>query len=139
MPRLSKIGVEPEIERQADIEHLAHLNYLRFVAMQCRCKRRARLFEACATLHVTRNKSRDAFAEALMRCLGEALGRAPELRSPGTFEQTFDEQWLLQLVLCCAAGDQCSVGFLMRSRVPAQNQRLLKYLVTQFVNLSEFS
>lgn len=108
---------------------LAFLNHLRFVAMECRSKARTNLFEACALLHATRTASRDAHAEALMRCLGEALGRPARLHTPGTSETTFDERWLIQLETACRHNDRDSFRFLVGSRVAPQNRRLVAFLV----------
>lgn len=112
----------------------AYLNHLRFVAMSCRSKARTSLFEACALLQVNRSASLDAHAEALMRCLSEALGKAPRLLSPGTAEVSFDEQWLLQLATTSASGDDASFRFLIGSRVKAEHRRLVGYLVGQIAD-----
>ncbi|MEM9580546.1 MAG: hypothetical protein AAF891_07640 [Pseudomonadota bacterium] len=110
------------------------VNHLRFVAMDCRAKPRADLFEACALLHVSQSASRDAFAQALTRCLGEALGKPARLLAPGTDELTFDEHWLVQLGIACARDDDASLTFLLRSRVAFENRRLVGFLMG---NLSE--
>ena len=81
----------------ADPGALAFLNHLRFVAMACRVKPKTDLFEACALLTVERSASREACADALMRCLGEAFGKPARLYAPGTAELTFDENWLICL------------------------------------------
>lgn len=105
------------------------LNYLRSVAINCRAKPRADLFEACALLHVTRNASREAHAEALMRCLGEALGKRPRLHAPGTHERSFDEDWLLQLGRTLAQHDEASATFLLCARLSLPHRRLVRYLM----------
>lgn len=110
---------------------LGYLNHLRFVAMKCRVKPRTDLFHACALLHATRDASRDAYAEALMRCLAEALGQPARLLAPGTAEKTFDEHWLVQLGRACTAADEGSIRFLLTSRVAKENQRLVRFLVTR--------
>lgn len=112
-------------------EAFAFLNHLRFVAMNCRVKPRTDLFEACALLKVERSDSRDAHAEALMRCLTEAFGHPARLYAPGTQELTFDEQWLMRLGLSYAAHDRDSQSFLLGSRVSAENRRLVGFLVSR--------
>ncbi|WP_254685014.1 hypothetical protein [Tateyamaria omphalii] len=114
---------------------LGFLNHLRFVSMTCRAKRRADLFEACALLHATRSASQEAHAEALMRCLAQALGKQPRLYAPGTVEMTFDESWLLRLGQAIAVGDEGSVAFLLKSRVLPEHRRLVRFLVGR---ISEF-
>ncbi|MEO0379561.1 MAG: hypothetical protein AAF252_04780 [Pseudomonadota bacterium] len=108
-----------------------YLNTLRFVAMSCRVKPRADLFEACALLHVPRRASRDAHTDALMRCLREALGKPARLHSPGSDELTFDEKWLLQLGRATAHGDDGSTAFLLASRVSSEHRRLIGFLVAR--------
>ncbi|WP_223274949.1 hypothetical protein [Tateyamaria sp. syn59] len=107
----------------------AFLNQLRFMSMTCRSKRRTDLFEACALLHVTRSASQEAHAEALMRCLAQALDKQPRLHAPGTIEMTFDETWLLQLGQAIASADEGSVAFLLKSRVLPEHRRLIRFLV----------
>ena len=112
-------------------EAFAFLNHLRFVAMNCRVKPRTDLFEACALLKVERSDSRDAHADALMRCLKEAFGKPARLYAPGTQDLTFDEQWLMRLGLSYAANDRDSQSFLLGSRVSAENRRLVGFLVSR--------
>ena len=107
------------------------LNHLRFIAMNCRVKPHTELFEACALLHVTRNASQEAHAEALMRCLNEAIGQPARLLAPGVVEMTFDEHWLVQLGQASARQDLASLNFLIRSRVSREHQRLFTFLVSR--------
>lgn len=114
-----------DVSRQS----FAYLNYLRFVSMRCRAMPRTDLFEACALLHVSRTDTQQAYAEALMRCLHEALGKRPQLFAPGVTEVSFDERWLLQLGLASAREDDLSLRFLLTSRVAQEHRRLMSYLV----------
>ena len=109
----------------------AFLNHLRFVAMACRVKPKMDLFEACALLKVERSATRDAHAEALMRCLKEAFGKPARLYAPGTAELTFDEQWLMRFGLACNDDDEDSVRFLLCSRVAFENRRFVRYLIAR--------
>ncbi|MGR3504118.1 hypothetical protein [Pseudaestuariivita sp.] len=125
---------QPHVKRSAprlDDGARAFLNHLRFVAMQCRVRRRTDLFEACALLQVEKCASREAYAEALMRCLPEALGQTARLYAPGAVEMTFDETWLLQLARSSVADDAPSVAFLLASRVAPQNRRFVKFLIAR--------
>jgi len=110
---------------------LALLNHLRFVSMRCRAKPRAELFEACALLEVTRDRSLEAHADALTRCLSQAIGTQAKFLAPGTDETTFDEDWLLELAQACARSDEASVTFLLASRVERQYRRLVRFLVAR--------
>ncbi|MEM6408010.1 MAG: hypothetical protein AAF700_06280 [Pseudomonadota bacterium] len=125
----SQPRAEDRLAPAVDAEAFAFLNHLRFVAMSCRVKPRTDLFEACALLKVDTAASRDAHAEALMRCLSEALGKPARLYSPGVQEFTFDEQWLMQLGRACARGDEDSLRFLLSSRVAFENRRFMRFLV----------
>ncbi|MEO1222293.1 MAG: hypothetical protein AAFY42_13255, partial [Pseudomonadota bacterium] len=115
-------------------EAMAFLNHLRFVAMACRTKPRTDLFRACAMLQVNATASQSAHAEALMRCLGEALGQAPRLHAPGSSELTFDERWLIVLAQASVRGDTDSLAFLLRSRIGREHRRLVGFLIA---NISE--
>ncbi|MEM7519611.1 MAG: hypothetical protein AAF307_01125 [Pseudomonadota bacterium] len=117
----------PSSEVQGDA--LAFINHLRFVSMRCRSKAHTELFQACALLHVGKSTRQEAYSEALMRCLGEALGKPAALFAPGTAELSFDEAWLIQLALATARGDKGSETFLLKSRVAHKNRRLLRFLI----------
>lgn len=106
------------------------LNHLRLTFMACRAKPRTDLFEACALLHVNRFQSLDAHAEALMRCLGAALGQSPRLHGPGSAELTFDEAWLVELAQASARADTDSLTFLLQSRVKREHRRLVGFLIS---------
>lgn len=121
---------EPQRTPEIGDAAMAYLNHLRFLAMACRAKPRFELFEACALLQTDRSASRDAYAEALMRCLNEALGKPARLHRPGTEELTFDEKWLLQMGLACGRGDAASCQFLLSSRIARENRRLVGFLVS---------
>ncbi|MFP7674911.1 hypothetical protein ACG74X_16295 [Marivita sp. S0852] len=108
---------------------LGFLNYIRFVSMNCRAMPKTRLFEACALLHATQSATQQAYAEALMRCLQEALGTCPRLFAPGVDEISFDERWLIQVGLASAQGDDLSLRFLLNSRVAHEHRRLVAHLV----------
>ena len=112
-------------------EEFGFLNYLRFISMRCRAKPRTDLFEACALLHVSQSASQEAHAEALMRCLNEALCKSARLCATGTSELTFDESWLVQLGCASARQDEASLRFLLASRVAHENRRLIRFLVAR--------
>lgn len=116
-------------QRQVSDPAFAYLNFLRFMSMSCRAKPRTDLFQACALLHASRSASREAHAEALMRCLAEALAKQPRLLAPGTVEMSFDENWLVQLGEAIAQEDDGSIAFLLKSRVLPEHRRLVRFLV----------
>lgn len=120
----------PDRSGPIDAWSRSFLDHLRHVAMICRVKPRTDMFEACAMLHTNRATSREAFAEALMRCLGDALGAPARLHRPGTDEMSFDELWLVQLGRASQTNDTDSLRFLISSRVERQYQRHVRFLAT---------
>ena len=128
-PHTQRREIAPAPRPDSAPERSGFLNHLRFVAMACRVKRRTDLFEACALLHVNGVASVAAHAEALVRCLDEALGRKVVFHTPGAAEQSFDETWLAQLGKSAAQGDDASVSFLIGSRVKPEHRRLVRFLV----------
>ena len=129
VPLRLDITVEPRPPMPVSPQAFAFLNHLRFKTMQCRAKPRTDLFQACALLQVTRSANYEAHAEALMRCLAEALGKQPRLYAPGTTEMTFDETWLVELGRASARDDQASLSFLLASRVLPEHRRLVRFLL----------
>ena len=107
----------------------AILNQLRLVALDCRAAARDELFEACALLSVDRTIAKAAHAEAFMKCLPEAIGRAPKILRPGVEEVTFDEAWSIRLIAAADAGNCDSFDFLLRSRVAPLARRNIGFLI----------
>ncbi len=132
-PLRHPIQADPIFEKTLNTGAMALLNHLRFTALQCRTKPQTELFQACALLQVTRSANQAAHSEALVRCLSQALGQPAKLLAPGTGELTFDEKWLVQLGQACAAGDDASRAFLLRSRVGRENRRLVGFLMGRIV------
>ena len=126
--RLNSLA-EPRPITPVSPQAFAYLNLLRAKAMECRTKPRADLFHACALLQVTRAASRDAHAEALVRCLDEALGKRARLHAPSTIEMTFDESWLIELGQAAVRDDNASLNFLLCSRILPEHRRLIRFLV----------
>jgi len=127
------IQVEPRPDTKLPAEDAAFLDYLRSVALQCRAKPRADLFRACALLQADRTASRAAHADALMRCLTEALGQPARLHAPGVAELSFDERWLMALRRAIAGKDAGSAAFLLGRRVAAEHRRLVRFLIRRIV------
>ncbi|MEO1640230.1 MAG: hypothetical protein AAFU41_13405 [Pseudomonadota bacterium] len=105
------------------------LNALRVTALNCRVAARDDLTRACALLAQSKQQAQGAYAGALVRCLTEALGKAPVFFRPGEAELSFDEAWLTRLLMATASGDQDSLAFLIRSRVPRIYQRNIAFLI----------
>lgn len=135
LPLRSDFDIAPTGLNDAAKPALNFLNFLRFTALGCRIKPRTDLFHACALLQVTRSQSLEAHAEALMRCLPEALGKTPQLFAPKVVEMSFDERWLDQLGQAAGRNDHASIAFLIRSRVLPEHRRLVTFLV---LRISEF-
>lgn len=106
----------------------SRLNTLRMIALGCRVAPRDDLFRACALLATERSVAQDAYARALFRCLQQAIGKQPVFYRPGENELSFDEAWLMQLLIAMADGEGDSVAFLIRSRVPQPHQRQVAFL-----------
>lgn len=110
------------------------LNHLRMIALSCRASARADLFEACAVLSSSKTVAKNAYAETLMKCLGQSLKQSPMLYRPGVEEVSFDEAWLIRAVEAAGREDWNSFEFLIRSRVPFAARRNLGSLI---VSISE--
>lgn len=114
---------------ELDATSRAILNQLRRAARDCRAAARADLFEACALLSADRGVAQRAHADALMKCLPQALGRRPKMLRPGVAEVSFDEAWIVRMATSAAQGDGDSFAFLLRSRVPPWARRNIAFLV----------
>ncbi|WP_425037916.1 hypothetical protein [Primorskyibacter sp. S187A] len=131
MPLQLQTGLSEAPQNAVSARAWAVLNHLRFVAMGCRVKRYTTLFKACALLQADKSASLSAHADALMRCLNEALGKPARLMAPGSAELSFDEAWLVQLSEAFARGDEASQTFLLNSRVAREHRRLIGFLMGQ--------
>ncbi|WP_156788428.1 hypothetical protein [Roseobacter sp. CCS2] len=105
------------------------LNALRIVALKCRVAARTDLFEACALISNSPSAARDAYAQALLRCVREAVETKPVFFQPGTKEISFDEAWLIRALMAAKQGDSDSLTFLIRSRVRADHRRHISFLI----------
>ncbi|MEJ8562162.1 hypothetical protein QTO30_13625 [Yoonia sp. GPGPB17] len=132
MLSLSPLLDVPEAPRPAHAlpgEWRGVLNALRVTALGCRTAARTDLFEACALISNKENTARDAFAQALFRCLSQAVSTKPVFFQPGTVEMSFDESWLIRALIASRTGDGDSLAFLIRSRVPKIHQRQIAFLI----------
>lgn len=106
----------------------AHLNKLRVLAASCRAQARLDLFRACDMLARDDHMAAEAYASALMRTLGQALGRRPAIRTPGS-PPSFDESWLMRLIERAHARDDDSLAFLILRRIPAAHRHSFLHLI----------
>ena len=119
----------PHPAAQIKAEWRGVLNELRMIALDCRVAARTDLFEACAVLSNKKAVARDAFSQALMKSLPDAIRKKPVFYQPGTVAQSFDEAWLMRLLIAARTGDADSFAFLIRSRVPKMYQRNIAFLI----------
>lgn len=97
------------------------LERLRDAARRARCGRQMSLSEARQCLACPGAAS--GAAEALVRTLGEVLGRRPRFHQPGAPLASFDEAWLLRCHAAQVARDADSLALLTGRRVPAPLRR----------------
>ena len=105
------------------------LNRLRVIALRCRVAAQTDLFHACALISTGDRADEDIHAQALFKCLREALGRRGVFYQPGTAEVSFDEAWLMRAVIAASQDDGDSLTFLVRSRVQFNHQRQIAFLI----------
>ena len=109
-------------------ESRALLTHLRIVGLACRTAARTDLFKACALLTTDTQEAQTAYAETLMRCLPQAIGKRPVVYTPGTQDLSFDEAWLLRLIEAAGREDEPSFTFLLQSRVAPHARRSITFL-----------
>lgn len=89
------------------------------------------MVEACALLATNKAQSFRAHAEALVRCLNQALSKQAIFFRPGTRDVSFDEAWLMQLARALDGAAEDNVQFLLRSRVAPEYHRHMRFLVSR--------
>lgn len=109
----------------------ARLDGLRRLFRVSRARQKLDLFEACAILAAAPGRATTALAEALLRSLETSLGRAPVLYRPGEAMLSFDERWLLGLLAAARRGDEASMHFMLRARLPHHARRQTGWLIWQ--------
>jgi hypothetical protein len=97
------------------------LDRVRMAARRARAGRQVTLREATRGLACPGVAS--GAAEALVRTLGEVLGRRPVFHGPGAPLASFDEAWLIACHDAQRRHDADSLAFLVRSRVAPPNRR----------------
>ncbi|MGY6632211.1 MAG: hypothetical protein ACXIU8_00465 [Alkalilacustris sp.] len=126
---MSNVALDRPLTPAADQE--APLAFLRLLMRQCRAKPRIEVFEACSLLHHNPQQGAQAYADALLRILSAVLPRGLVIHRLGALERSFDERWLLALLLAVAGQDHASASFLLRSRLPLHVRRHVDWLATQ--------
>ena len=107
----------------------ARLELLRTQAARCRTAAHLDLHRACNLLTLDTDRAPILFARALLRTLGQALGKRPIIHRPGATEVSFDESWLLRLIDRLEDGDMDSVTFLLSRRIPHEYRRSVAFLL----------
>lgn len=109
----------------------ATLAMVRVLMRQCRAKARMEVFTACALLQQTPSHLAQAYADALLRTLAQALPNGFVVHAPQATERSFDEDWLLALMAAIARNDTASTAFLLRTRLPQPVRRSVGWLAAQ--------
>ena len=105
------------------------LELLRAQAARCRTAAHIDLHRACSLLTLDRERAPVVFARALLRTLGQALGKRLVIHRPGSAEVSFDESWLIRLIERLECGDTDSFTFLLSRRIPHENRRSVAFLL----------
>lgn len=120
----------PHVPHSPEIQALDPvLERLRCIMGCSRAARRLELFHACALLSTQPDCAFDAYAQALLRCLGREVGRPLIIYRTGAQERSFDEDWILRCLDRCTAGDGASLAFLIGRRVPKPSRRQVTFLI----------
>lgn len=109
----------------------ATLVMLRILMRQCRAKARMEVFTACALLQQSPSHLAQAYADALLRTLAQALPDGFVVLAPKSVERSFDEDWLMALMDAIAREDHTSATFLLRARLPQPYRRSVGWLAAQ--------
>lgn len=131
--------VSPDCDQRSSLERKDRqlLAQMRLSALRCRSRGRIELAQACAMVGTRRDIPPETVLDALIRTLGEALGRSPRFYRPTGRVLSFDESWLLRLIAALRDDDLASATFLLHSRVPAQVRRSLVHLVARVASDSD--
>lgn len=105
------------------------LNRLRFAASRCRVSARQEFFSTCAQLRGPAGASADAYVMQFIAVLDEALMARVVFYKPGAPELSFDEAWLMSLILSVQRGDHDSFAFLLHRRVTQDKRRPFSELI----------
>ncbi|WP_432256507.1 hypothetical protein [Limimaricola sp. AA108-03] len=135
----SDLRVVSDSDQRASLEPKDRrlLAQMRLSALRCRSRSRIELAQACAMVGTRRDIPPETVLDALIRTLGEALGRSPRFYRPTARALSFDESWLLRLIAALRDDDLISATFLLHSRVPAQVRRSLVHLVARVASDSD--
>ena len=109
----------------------ATLVMLRVLMRQCRAKARMEVVTACALLHQRPSHLAQAYADALLRTLAQALPSGFVVLAPQSLDRSFDESWLMALMDTISRDDHASTTFLLRARLPQPYRRNVGWLAAQ--------
>jgi hypothetical protein len=103
-----------------DVAGQALLSRLRAAARRARSGRQLTLAEALLGLGPGQGLPPE---DAVVRTLGEVLGRRPKFHAPGSAMVSFDESWLLRCHAAQRSRDADSLALLTKRRVPGGLRR----------------
>lgn len=128
MSAVTHLEVEPRPIPSPSLPLPELLNKLRFLALDCRCNARLDLHKACDLLDPNDQNAAEAYATALIRTFGQALGRSPSIRLPGS-EPSFDESWLIRLIDRAQHNDDDSLSFLLLRHIQEGRRHAFLHLI----------
>ncbi|MEM6486995.1 MAG: hypothetical protein AAF677_01800 [Pseudomonadota bacterium] len=112
-----------------DATSLALLQVVRARAIDAQLAPRVEPYRFCALIEASPDRAAESYIDGLLHVLPQALGRPVLIRRPGPAPTSFDEAWLIGLIMAARRGDQASVRFGLASRVHRPFRRSLGFLV----------
>ena len=108
------------------------LEAVREHARQARSLPRIDMFKACELVQFDIELVTPEIINIFVRSLPQAFGRPTHFFPTGTSELTWDEKWLISLILAVSRADYDSVNFLIKTSVKPIHQQQCRSIVSHF-------
>ncbi len=108
---------------QISSEELELLEVVRQEAKQARSMPKIDVFKACELVQLDVELLTPELLSIFIRSLPQAFGRSTHFLPTGTLELSWDEKWLISLVLAISRGDYDSVYFLIKTSIKPMHQK----------------
>ena len=104
-------------------EELELLEVVRQEAKQARSMPKIDVFKACELVQLDVELLTPELLSIFIRSLPQAFGRSTNFLPTGTLNLSWDEKWLISLVLAISRADYDSVHFLIKTSIKPTHQK----------------
>lgn len=128
-PAPARVAMPGGTHRLDDPAALTLLSRIRARSVSTQLTGRIEPFRYCALIEAMPDRETDVYLDAVLKVLPQALDRPLLIRRPSADSASFDEAWLVGLIMAHGRGDGASFAFGIAARVGRPLRRMVGFLV----------